>query len=161
TVAKSRYPSLAPFESGKLRLAGVWSGNVDLPAARKESDPHLPLTRVDRADLFGAPAFRFENVEVLGFRIDLGAYGRDFSRDLDEPIKPLNFHLEASRGGAAVWDFRYRAATRTLLIELLRYGRMKLKSPAPPVGPDDYQSQHELVVRLLVGRVDDDTAQAH
>src|SRR5262249_46007578 len=35
------------------------------------------------------------------------------------------------------------------------------KRRVPPVGPDDYQSQHELVVRLLVGRVDDDTAQAH
>ena len=30
----------------------------------------------------------------------------------------------------------------------------------PPVGREDYQSQHELIVRLLVGRVDDDTAQA-
>jgi hypothetical protein len=37
---------------------------------------------------------------------------------------------------------------------------MKLKSPSLPLGEADYQSQHELVVRLLVGRVDDDTAQA-
>jgi hypothetical protein len=53
---------------------------------------------VNRADIFGAPAFRFENVEVLGFRVDLGAYGRDFARDLDRLIKPLNFHLDARRG---------------------------------------------------------------
>ncbi len=57
-------------------------------------------------------------------------------------------------------DFRYRVATPTLLIELLRYNRMRSKDPAPPMRLDDSQSQHELVVRLLVGRVDDDTAQA-
>jgi hypothetical protein len=36
---------------------------------------------------------------------------------------------------------------------------MKLKSAESPTILD-YQSQHELVVRILVGRVDDDTTQA-
>ena len=115
------------------------------------------LGPVDRTDLFGPPAFRFEDVEVIGFRVDLGAYGRDFTPELERLVEPLNFHLKDS----PIWDFRYRAATPILLIELLRYGRMRLKSPSPPLVPQDYQSQHELVVRLLVGKVDDDAAQAH
>ena len=46
------------------------------------------------------------------------------------------------------------------MLELLRYGKMKLRQPSPPFQLADYQSQHELLVRMLVGRVDDDTAQA-
>jgi hypothetical protein len=160
-VAPSRYPSLAPLGTRPLTLAGAWSGQVVLPEDPKGANRGAVLDRVNRAAVFGPPAFRFENVEVLGFRIDLGAYGRDFGPDLDDLIRPLNFHLESTAGAEAVWDFRYRAATGTLLIELLRYGSMRLKSPSPPMGLADYQSQHELVVRLLVGRVDDDTAQAH
>lgn len=159
TVTHTRYPSLAPLVSGVPKLVGAWSGDLYLPADQGEQNRGRPLSRVNRADFFGAPAFRFDDVEVLGFRIDLAAYGRDFRRDLDRLIAPLNFHLQG--GADAVWDFRYRAATPTLLIELLRYGSMKLKTPSPPVAAADYQSQHELLVRLLVGRVDDDTAQAH
>jgi hypothetical protein len=159
-TASTRYPSLAPLESGILTPVRVWAGDAELPRDQGEGNRGDVLGRSSRADLFGMPAFRFEDVEVLGFRIDLGAYGRDFSRDLEELIRPLNFHLEAASETDVPWDFRYRAATRTLVIEFLRYGKMKLKSPAPPVAAGDYQSQHELVVRLLVGRVDDDTAQA-
>jgi hypothetical protein len=160
-VAPTRYPSLAPLATGHLTPVAAWAGDAQLPENPKEARPGARLARLNRAEVFGPPAFRFENVEVLGFRIDLAAYGRDFSQYLEALIEPLNFHLADARGADAIWDFRYRAATRTLLIELLRYGGMKLRSPAPPMFPADYQSQHELVVRLLVGRVDDDTAQAH
>ena len=160
-VASTRYPTLAPFETGALAPVSAWSGTMQLPRDRNGQNRGNILGRVNRADIFGPPAFRFEDVEVLGFRIDLGAFGRDFARDLDRLIAPLNFHLAAAPEEPAIWDFRYRAATRTLVIELLRYGRMKLRSPSPPAGELDYQSQHELLVRLLVGRVDDDTAQAH
>ena len=107
--------------------------------------------REPRPDTFAVSAFRFENVEVLGFRIDLAAFGRDFTRDLARLIEPLNFHLGQSSTHVPVPDFRYRVATPTLLIELLRYNRMRSKDPAPPMRLDDSQSQHELVVRLLVG----------
>ena len=160
-VTPTRYPSLAPLATGTLSPVGAWSGSVSLPDAQGETNRGAILGRVNRADVYGAPAFRFENVEILGFRIDLGSYGRDFTRELDQLIKPLNFHLEGRYEPETIWDFRYRAASRVLLIELLRYGSMKLKSPSPPMGIADYQSQHELLVRLLVGRVDDDTAQAH
>jgi hypothetical protein len=158
-VASTRSPRLAPFETGDLTPARAWAGTVSLPKRQQGIKGDI-LWRVNRADIFGPGEFRFEDVEVLGFRVDLGAYGRDFTPELEQLVKPLNFHLNDAPGAGAVWDFRYRAATPILLIELLRYGRMKLKSPSLPLVPQDYQSQHELVVRLLVGRVDDDTAQA-
>lgn len=157
-VTRSRCPSLRPFTPGPLKLANAWSGVVALPQTPVVSKDK-PV-RVSRADTFGVPAFRFEDVEVLGFRIDLGN-GRGLDERLAQLIEPLNFHLDRSYGRNPVADFRYRPATRTLLVELLRYGRMKLKTQESPLTVLDYQSQHELVVRLLVGRVDDDTAQAH
>jgi hypothetical protein len=160
-VTATRYPSLAPLMRGPLTPVSAWSGTAYVPDDQRGRNRGAALDRVSRADTFGVPAFRFEDVEVLGFRIDLGTYGRDFTRDLDRLIAPLNFHLAGPSGTDAIWDFRYRAATRVLLVELLRYGRMKLRSPSPPMAVEDFQSQHELLVRLLVGRVDDDTAQAH
>jgi hypothetical protein len=155
-VAGTRSPRLAPFATGGLKPVNAWAGTMSLPTGDEGVKGAL-LGSVDRKDLFGPPAFRFEDVEVIGFRVDLGAYGRDFTPELERLVEPLNFHLKDS----PIWDFRYRAATPILLIELLRYGRMRLKSPSPPLVPQDYQSQHELVVRLLVGKVDDDAAQAH
>jgi hypothetical protein len=155
----SRIPPLAAFQIEKLTLVGVWTGAVDLPKAQNALKGNS-FECIPREDIFGAGAFRFENVEVIGFRIDLGRYGRDFTKDLDELVTPLNFHLNESPDTSPIWDFRYRVATPVLLIELLRYGRMRLKSPKLPLVPEDFVSQHELVVRLLVGRVDDDTSQA-
>jgi hypothetical protein len=152
----TRVPPLAPFKTAKPMPVSVWTGTVSLPNAGTKGEF---LDPVPRADVFGAGLFRFENVEVLGFRVDLSAYG-DFTQELEQLVAPLNFHLSEGPNQGPIWDFRYRAATPILLIELLRYGRMKLKSPRLPLVPQDYTSQHELVVRLLVGRVDDDTAQA-
>ena len=163
TVQASRYPGLMPFETGALKLNRVWTGTIDL--ALRPSFPD-EAQRVARAAVFGAPAFRFEDVEVLGFRVDLAALGADTGAELAKLVGPLNFHLEpgtlsSEKAGELPTDFEYRAATATLVIELLRYGKMKLRTPMPPLGAADYQSQHELVVRVLVGRCDDDTAQAH
>jgi len=156
-VTDVRCPTLEPLKSGTTPLTRFWSGNVVLPKAPAATSQPL---RVPRPDTFAVSAFRFENVEIFGFRIDLAAFGRDFTRDLARLIEPLNFHLGQSSTHLPLPDFRYRVATPTVLIELLRYNRMRSKDPAPPMLPDDSQSQHELVVRLLVGRVDDDTAQA-
>jgi len=73
-------------------------------------------------------------------------------------IRPLNFHRGLDRGPA---DFLHKAASATIVIEVLRYGRMRAPDAAPPFTADDFMSQHELLVRIIVGRVDDDTAQAH
>ncbi|MBV8340492.1 MAG: hypothetical protein JO343_11145 [Candidatus Eremiobacteraeota bacterium] len=114
--------------------------------------------------MFGAAAFRFEDVEVLGFRIDLNQHGSDVEEALTKLIEPLNFHLtpgaDTAGWAGAVSDFKYCPATCTIMLELLRYGQMKPRKPVPPLTLHDYESQHELLVRILVGRVDDDTAQA-
>jgi hypothetical protein len=57
-------------------------------------------------------------------------------------------------------DFSWRVATPTVVIELLHYGQMRTRSPSEPLMPHDYMSQHELLVRLLVGKLDDDGSQA-
>jgi hypothetical protein len=161
----ARWPSLARLASGPLQPRAAWSGEIQLP--ERDEAKIGPLNPRKIAHAFGLPTFRFEDVEVLGFRLDLAALGHDVHEQLAELVKPLNFHLNepehATAGGAGYLtlpDFRYRAATSILLIELLRYGRMKARVPVPPLGIDDSQSQHELLVRLLVGRVDEDCAQA-
>ena len=127
----TRVPRLAPFKTGRPMPVNVWTGSVSLP---NEGTKGEPLGCVPRTDVFGAGAFRFENVEVLGFRVDLSTYG-DFTQELERLVAPLNFHLNEASNSGTIWDFRYRAATPILLIELLRYGRMKLKSPKPRYGP--------------------------
>jgi len=163
-MAPARFPTLAPFAEGKHEPIGFWSGDVNLPLPRKPK-PIEKLRAASRVDAYGVAAFRFEGVEMLGFRMDLGRLGSDFDKGLAELIKPLNFHLKPLEGistetRSALSDFRYRPASRTVMVELLRYGKMKLLTTSPPLEADDFQSQHELVARILVGRVDDDTAEA-
>jgi hypothetical protein len=163
----SRFPDLKPFNRSPKK---IWFGTEDLPQWRCKS-LHLMeerAPRLSRPSRFGPADFRFEDVEVLGFRIDLTKYSTGDNKHLDnelaELVKPLNFHLPADGDSqsthSAVSDFQYRSASRTLMLELLRYGKMKLKNAPLPLTEKDFQSQHELVVRVLVGRVDDDTAQA-
>jgi hypothetical protein len=162
-VRDTRWPSMAPFK-GSVAPTAVWYGDIGVPRwpPRFSSAPPESAPRVDT---FGVSAFRFEDVEVLGFRLDLGGAAIQ-SDEYQALIAPLNFHLPSARGGglparrAGSTDFQYRPAARTLNVELLRYGKMKMMQTAPPLTADDYQSQHELYVRVLVGRVDDDAAQA-
>jgi hypothetical protein len=164
-MARSRYPSLVPFKEGAVKPVKFWSGIVELP---KPNWPRVltkaPVERTGRVETFGVAAFRFENLEMLGFRIDLARLGRDDDEGLAALVEPLNFHIDQQRISSstitAMSDFRYRPATRTLMLELLRYDKMKLRTTSPPLTRHDFQSQHELLLRILVGRVDDDTAQA-
>lgn len=166
-LAATRFPRLVPFEGGPLELASVWTGEVELPPRPSQVDS-APAKRLSRTATFGIPAFRFDDVEVIGFRVDLREFGEDYRDKLAQLIAPLNFHLKpssiAGQGyrslNSSISDFAYLPATSTLVIELLRYGKMRLSVPEAPLQPIDYQSQHELLVRVLVGRVDDDTAQA-
>jgi hypothetical protein len=162
-VAPSRYRALIPFSNGEIGPSRFWEGEMDLPQWRRKSTGRLKI--VNRKDVFGPAAFRFEDVEILGFRLvprDRGPGGYDALSDL---VSPLNFHQDPQlqvppETRSALSDFRYRPATRVMIVELLRYGKMKFLSNSPPLDSRDYQSQHELMARIQVGRVDDDTAQA-
>lgn len=140
---KTRSPSLLPLVDGPLAITHAWSGVCEGPPVPTFSA--APPKRVSRRDVFGAPAFQFQQVEVLGFRIDLQ------DADLDALIAPLNAHPPGEAPG-----FRYRVASPVVLIQLLRYGRMRLAGdPQPPLDETDFQSQHELVVRVDTGRIED------
>ena len=163
-VEDARYPQLGGFNFGTIKPVAAWSGTFDL---RKSIwQPRVQqTTRVKRADTFGVPSFRFEDLEVLGFRIDLADTNPYALADLARLCRPLNHHLDRAGNagpspGSGISDFRYQPASRTLMLELIRYGKMRVTQPAQTLVPDDSQSQHELVVRMLVGRVDDDTGQA-
>jgi hypothetical protein len=162
----TRCPRLAPLEQVQLKLKSVWTGVSDIPDMHL-SDEDVSFRRLSRADTFGVPAFRFDNVDIIGFRIDLDALVNNYKDKLARLIEPLNFHLKSApawapdSGRNSITDFRYVPATGTVIIELLRYGKMRLQRPDLPLQVEDFQSQHELLVRVLVGRIDDDTVQAH
>jgi hypothetical protein len=169
-VEPARFPNLVPISSEKGLPGTIMSTGelVDWPPAGAEesgrADPSdLPVAPIlrPRGNPFGAPTFRFEDVESIGFRLDLSAFGARADALLERLVRPLNFHLHGrpGHGPMSVTPFRFRAASRTIVIELLRYGRM-MHPESPELTPEDFTSQHELAVRLLVGRVDDDTAQA-
>jgi hypothetical protein len=153
----ARWPSLTPFV-GKVTPTAIWSGDIVLPDWTHASVSRS-ITHSWRASTFGVPAFRFEDVEVLGFRLDLGR-GADAASMCQALLEPLNFHLAGPGASWAPGDFEWRAATCTLNLEILRYGKMRLKETSAPLTPEDFQSQHEFLVKILVGCVDDDTSQA-
>lgn len=169
-LASPRWPSLEDFKEGGRKPNKIWSGIVDLPKWPPPQFPPVPVKRASRPPIFGEAEFRFEDFELMGFRIDLTKCGTGDDKRLDDGlaglVEPLNFHVNLPKDRishstcSAVSDFRYRPASRTLMLELSRYGKMKVKKASSPLTEKDFQSQHELLVRLLVGRVDDDTAQA-
>ena len=132
--------------------------------AAAQATPAAPTVHRDARDqvLPVPPAYRFDQVEVIGFRlnlIELGVPPADVATLLRCFVKPLNFHLDRPGGVSSgiPQDFSYAAASSTLVLELLRYPRMRLGEQE--IG--GYQCQHELALRLLVGRLDDASAQAH
>ena len=139
----ARSPDLRPLRDGPLAITHAWSGTWtgEPVAAFSAQQPDS----VPRHHVFGAPAFRFEQVELLGFRIRLQG------QDLNPLVAPLN-----PRPGEPPPGFRFRAQEQQVLVHLLRYGRMRLAGdPQPPLDQTDFQSQHELVVRVTAGRVPD------
>jgi hypothetical protein len=158
-VVSARYPDLASVDGQALEGNTITVGSLSQwpPASPKAAGFPTPTRRLAEMG-FGAPTFQFKDVESVGFRIDLSPFRSVADGLLEHLVAPLNFHLEDD-GATAVTPFRFKAASRTIVIELLRYGKM-MNPDAPELGPDDFTAQHELVLRLLVGRVDDDTSQA-
>ena len=90
----ARCPRLVPLKAGALTLKSVWTGISDVP--EHSSDEDVSFKRLKRADTFGVPAFRFDNVDIIGFRIDLDALVSGYKDKLARLIEPLNFHLKSA-----------------------------------------------------------------
>lgn len=150
-AASSRFPCLFPIATGRLPIAHAWSGLCKEPqiAALPGAAP------VTRGAVFGTAKFRFQDIEVVGFRVRLEE-GPKLDAGLRDWILPLNNALGPEGG------FGFEVATPVILVELLRYGRMQQDGPPMrAMRETDYQSQHELVVRLQVGKVDAGQTRPH
>jgi hypothetical protein len=181
-IAELRWPKTPPATVGP---DAVWTGTIVRSKDKDiwgDADKELPR-REARPVEFSSYRSSFRAVEVLGARLEVPRYDarRKFEDNVTRQsqqelefyglIAPLNFHLppdakkqreeeeEAQPEGSRP-DFYYRPATSGLTIELLRYGRMSVAEPVGGMEPDDIQSQHELLVRVVVGRVDEDACQA-
>ena len=161
-AAPARCPALADLIARPLTAVAAWEGEMILPdkqtyAVQAAVESRSAPRRLDREQMFGVPQFRFDDVEVVGFRFTLE--GREGSSD---PLPEFLQQVERQLNGVSLGsdDFEYRVASRRVVVELLRYGKMRLSQAWPPLAAGDYQCQHELLVRVLVGRVDDDSAQA-
>lgn len=165
-AAGLRFPDLGRLIVGAGHGVEVWQGDPDDPAAggvagpKQGVAPRTVAPAVRRAlrqeSPYGPPRFVFEDVELFGFRVAPSLLTPD---RLEKLVEPLNAYVRATDLPGAP-DYRYETASATLVVELLRYGRMRCASPQLPLTAADYTCQHELIVRVLTGRVDDDTSQA-
>lgn len=155
-------PGLAPLRP--LGATAAAAGATTRPA-QPPRPATGPLQLVQRPAAFTPTGFRFDDVELFGFRIDLPQEDRS-QQLLEAMLDRLNFHRlpHAQQPGWGSQAFRFRPASLSVAVELLRYGRMYWgEDPRPRhLWPADepYTSQHELLLRILVGRVDDASAQA-
>ncbi|WP_435516177.1 hypothetical protein [Variovorax sp. GT1P44] len=150
-----------PGQTPKPRQAGYAGGtrHSPPPAAAHPPAPIPAPAWTRQPKPYSATGYRFTDVEFVGMRVDLRPYGSDADDLLEDLIRPLNFHLDAPDPADAM-SFKYRPAARSLVIELVRYGRMYWGKDVPTDEPDYFESQFELLMRVLVGRVDDGSAQA-
>jgi hypothetical protein len=146
-----RLPSLAQLGDKPTNIPHAWTGLYEEPGTHAEEPGTHAVASATRSDLdrgrsYPNAAFRFSDIEVLAIRIELGQHAL-VQAGLNEWIEPLNF--PPPRGSHR--GFKFQVASTVIQVILLRYGRMETVEGESTAG---YQSQHELVVRLLVGKVD-------
>ena len=151
------FPSSTDATRVPDQVFGGWFDGGTPPAAKYSGAP----VKLTNAGTVGAPNYRFEDMELLGFRINVPPPADGADDAFIKLVEPLNFHRRKpdNPDWRGIDDFEYRAATRAIVVELIRYGKMKYQGGTSVLGPDTYMSQHELLVRMLVGRVDQDGVQ--
>lgn len=152
------------FGAGREEVRGsvyVLSRRGGVPARQprgplSETEPRENGGRVRRADRWKLPpAYRFEGVEAIGFRLNLVELG--FKRaEVESTVRAIVSPLNVDFPDNGWTPYRIEAASPTLNIELLRYPRMQFDRE----DETSFQQQHELLVRVLVGRVDEASRQA-
>ncbi len=125
------------------------TGPYDLRAATPPIPQPVPFVE-PRIDPRAPAPFAFEDVSITGFQVTADPERLQFLVDA-----LLNSCEEL---GQPRQYFRYRVATAEVVIEWLRYGAMR--SVGPPTewrNPEDYTTQHELAIRILVGKTEEDS----
>lgn len=163
-AAPARCPDLVALLGDTQPLSSLSTWFSQGPASAKDQPALLAVqrrrrgpeefqhARIDAVSPLGHGRFIFDGVELIGFRFQVPD-----RRDLARLLQALN---PTDQDETAPADFRYEAATATVVVELLRYASMRVADAQPPLTDQHSTCQHELLVRVLVGRVDDDTAQA-
>jgi hypothetical protein len=141
---------------GTVEVSQAASLTLSLPSApRRRRRPPGPLPKFVewRVDPRSPPPYAFDDVRVKGFK-----FTADRGR-LDLLVDAL---LNANeKRGQARQNFAYRTATAEVVIELLFYGGMRSTAPETEWRrADDFTTQNELVVRLLVGKTEADSVTA-
>jgi hypothetical protein len=106
-----------------------------------------------RADPRSPPPYSFENIFASGFK---------FAGDIDKLQALVDAMLNTNpERGEPRQNFKYRVASNEVVVEYLEYGRMRSTATENNARRDeDYTSQFELVVRLIVGKTEEDSATA-
>jgi hypothetical protein len=121
------------------------------PPCRKV-DRFVPFSE-PRADPRSPPPYSFENIVASGFK---------FAGDIDKLQALVDAMLNTNPDrGEPRQNFKYRVASNEVVVEYLEYGRMRSTATENNARRDeDYTSQFELVVRLIVGKTEEDSATA-
>ena len=126
--------------AGSLTIDGLENARLDL-----DEDPwNLPFVNERPGDPQVPPPYRFRSVTISGYRLQANS-GR-LHKLCDEYLN----HPFPDR------PYKYVPATRSVFIEHLHYGAMSSLDPPPGVSSNDKETQRELVLRVLVARVDED-----
>lgn len=115
-------------------------------AAAREPPPASLKRRVPFSFRSGdpqfAPEYDFRNVSLTGFILPAArsALRRLIDAQLNEPYPDRSY--------------AYEPVSSDVILEYIDYGSMVAANPPPHLSIDDSAGQHELVFRVLVGRVD-------
>lgn len=141
-LSESCYTSLVNIDVRRDASSGR------LPATGASSQPYVELA----GDPQGPPPYRFENVDIFGFKLPVR--NPEKLRRYCESV--LNFEGDDQ-------GFKYKVATDFVVVELLEYGSMRFDRSGKRAAwqrESDRVAQNELVIRVLVGKVEDDSGAA-
>jgi hypothetical protein len=142
----SKNSYLQVFDANPLTFHVPSVGNHDSGDAGR-----FPAFVEPRVDPRTPPPYAFDDIVVEGFK---------FAADPDR-LQLIVDALLNNRRGEPRQNFRYRVATAEVIIEYLEYKKMRSTASETQCRTrDDYSRQYELVVRLLVGKTEEDSATA-
>ncbi len=146
------------FEPSQSVLVG-WAAEdleITLGAVPNEAPVvHHRAFHEPRMDPRTPPPYVFDDVVSTGFKFTANR------EHLDAIVDALLNAPEAGPGDIARQNFRYVAASTEIVLEYLEYGSMRSTAPETSERRDeDFTSQFELCLRLIVGAIEEDSEAA-